>query len=49
MHCYGGICIAVDCHVLLWKAIYSYGGLYIDVKGLCIPMEDDVWLCRAIL
>ena len=33
MYSCGGLCIAVESHVWLCRAMYSCGGLYIAVEG----------------
>ena len=33
MYSCGGLCIAVESHVKLWRAVYSYGGPCIAVEG----------------
>ena len=33
MYSYGGLCIAMEGDVYLWRAMYSYGGLCIAVEG----------------
>ena len=43
MYSCGGPCIAMEGHVYLWRAMFSYGGLRIySCGGLYIAVEDHV-------